>query len=415
MTGTLLFIHGTGVRTAGYNQTIADMKKGMAKADLGGVAIEGLPWGETLGTKLDDEAIDAVLPPAKVRAVGAVPDDADWQAALWAELLRDPLFELRMATVRQAPAAAPSGRVVLPGGPVQPEAQIQSHIDSLRQTVADPLPGGVTAEDIRAAAQWLSGQPLITQAAAAAGDAEDTDLIQAVARAVVAKVLTDQRGETGVGPDALYLADARRALVAAVAAALAPPTRGLGGWLFNSVKDFAEAQATAYGKNRRHDLMHGISPGFGDILLYQRRGDEILAAIETKILGLAQAGSPVVVLGHSLGGIMVVDLLSRPRPAGPLPVARLITIASQSPMFLKCDALGSMRLNAALPAGTPYTPWLNIFDRNDFLSFCAGRAFPGVTHGIEDFEVASRVPFPNSHGAYFRMEEVYAKIAREWP
>jgi hypothetical protein len=117
-----------------------------------------------------------------------------------------------------------------------------------------------------------------------------------------------------------------------------------------------------------------------------------------------------VVLGHSLGGIMLVDLLSRPRSAGKLQVSRLITAGSQSPMLFKCDALGTMRLKTALPAGSPFTPWLNIFDRNDFLSFCGSRAFPGVTEGIEDFEVDCGVPFPEAHSAYFHLEAIKRRL-----
>jgi hypothetical protein len=38
-----------------------------------------------------------------------------------------------------------------------------------------------------------------------------------------------------------------------------------------------------------------------------------------------------------------------------------------------------------------------------------------VTGGIEDFEVASGVPFPDSHGAYFHLDALYKKIAEVWP
>ena len=161
--------------------------------------------------------------------------------------------------------------------------------------------------------------------------------------------------------------------------------------------------------------MRGVTPGLGDILLYERRGDDILAAIEGRILELTADGQPIVVLGHSLGGIMLVDLLSRVRAAGPLLVAKLVTVGSQSPILFKFDALGTLRPLVAQAGGRPYVPWLNVFDRNDFLSFCASRAFPGVTAGIEDFEVISGVPFPDAHGAYFRQPAFYEKLVRAWP
>ena len=408
--GTLLFIHGTGVRKAGYDATREAIEKGLAKAGVAGVAVVGLPWGDQYGVKVTDNDVDDILPPAKVKAIGQ--DDAEWEAALWAQLLQDPLFELRMASIRPPPPKA-GGGVILPGGDGLPEQDIQLRVDHVRQTVADPLPGGVSAASMRDAAAWLLEQPVLREAAAAAGSAEDHDLVQAVARALVAKALVAERGETGEGPDALYLIEERRELVAAITPLLAAQTKGLGGWLFGKVKDFATAQATAYGRKRRDELMQGVSPGVGDILLYQRRGDDIRNAIERKILELGNAGGPLVVLGHSLGGIMLVDLLTRPR-AERLPVDLLVTVASQSPMFLKCDALETMRRHQPLPPGAPYTPWLNVYDRNDFLAFCASRAFPGV-QGIEDFEVSSGVPFPDSHGAYFRMKEVYEHIKLRWP
>jgi hypothetical protein len=48
------------------------------------------------------------------------------------------------------------------------------------------------------------------------------------------------------------------------------------------VKSLAEGVATYYGRDRRTGLMNGVSPGVGDILLYERRGEDILAAIEKK-------------------------------------------------------------------------------------------------------------------------------------
>jgi hypothetical protein len=412
MSDTLLFVHGTGVRQDGYLQTMANLAKGLAKAGLDRVRIEGVSWGHDLGVTVSKEDIDAVLPPTKTKAI----DDAgDWEAALWAELLEDPLTELRLAALRPPPAQKAESGVVLPGTAADGPIDLYAAIDRLRQTLTDPLPGGVAAADVRDAANWLQGQTVLQEAAAVSTDEDRTDLLQATARALVAYALAKSRGEPGAGPVALYVAADRRQLVDAVDAALSPAVRGVGGWLFGKIKEFAEAKATTIGKNRRSQLMNSISPGVGDVLLYQRRGDAILKAIEDRIVALAAAGGKLVVLGHSLGGIMLVDLLSRPRPAGKLPVSKLVTVGSQSPMLLKFDALQTMRRSEPLPQGTPFVPWLNIFDRNDFLSFCASRAFPKIITGIEDFEVECGAPFPEAHSAYFHLDAVYDKIAKTWP
>jgi hypothetical protein len=62
----------------------------------------------------------------------------------------------------------------------------------------------------------------------------------------------------------------------------------------------------------------------------------------------------------------------------------------------------------------PFTPWLNIYNRQDFLSFVAGRVFQGVS-GITDEEVDPGVPFPESHSAYWYSNRVYELIRRHWP
>jgi|SRR5271166_1072719 len=105
---------------------------------------------------------------------------------------------------------------------------------------------------------------------------------------------------------------------------------------------------------------------------------------------------------------MLVDLLSRPDAPK---INRLVTVGSQSPLFFAIDALESLRRRAG---ERPFTPWLNIFDRNDFLSFCAERTFPNVK-GIADNEVVSGVPFPESHSAYWHLNDVYSMIAAFWP
>lgn len=401
------------MRKAGYDETMRQIRKGLTRAGRPEIALAGVEWGDDLGVNVGADALDAVLPKTKTRALSGA-DDAEWEAALWRQLALDPWFELRLAAMRaSAPGDAPAAVNVLPGGETPPDQALLDSLQRARATVVDPLPGEVEASAIRAAIDELLNDPgLLRQAAIGARSAVDVDLVRATARAVVALALSAARGQIGEGPDALFVIEDRRLLVEALVVLLAPLTKDVGSWLFGVVKDFALGQATSYGKARRHDLMTGISPGVGDILLYQRRGQAILEAIETKIVELSAKG-PVVVLGHSLGGIMLVDLLSRRRQTA-LPVARLITVASQSPMFFKCDALESMRLGQTLDPGAPFRPWLNVFDRNDFLSFCADRAF-GSLADIEDFEIRSGVAFPDSHGAYFRLPALYNKIVSVWP
>jgi hypothetical protein len=204
------------------------------------------------------------------------------------------------------------------------------------------------------------------------------------------------------------LAEARHELVRAVETALSTESKGLGDWLKKKVFDFGLARATAAGRGRRTGLMQDASPGVGDILLYQRRGDAIGKRVLSAIAD-APPGKPLVLLAHSLGGIILFDLLT----GGEIDreVAHFITVGSQLGFFYKCDAMGTVRLG---PNPKPFTPWLNIYDRNDMLSFRAGPAF-GSPSDVVDLEVSSGSPFPESHGAYFHMPKVYEEIAGRCP
>jgi hypothetical protein len=106
----------------------------------------------------------------------------------------------------------------------------------------------------------------------------------------------------------------------------------------------------------------------------------------------------------SLEMSLLLNLLAM---ADPPEVERLVTVGSQSPYFYEIDALASVKRPNVLPAGFP--PWLNIFDRNDFLSFVGGRLFPGQ---VEDVEVNSGVTFPEAHSACLGSEAVWVRVQK---
>jgi hypothetical protein len=396
VSSTLIFVHGTGVRR---DKTQDLIRNGLRDAGRNDVTVKGVDWGDQLGVKLSPKDLADVLPePSR-----AIDEQEDLEAALWALLLEDPLFELRMIAVEPR-GASTSIANALPG--LQPaEVMVAERLITLS---VEGAPGGIDGRDIGKAASDLAAQPALLEAVRIVGDPNDPDLLAAVARAVSATALVRSRAGIGEGPDALFLGVARAELVTSVTAAISTETRGLGGWLLGKVKDFALAKATQIGRERRTGLMQAASPGIGDILLYQRRGAEIRAYVRAAILGEPKE-TPLVVLGHSLGGIILFDLLN----AGNLDhkIACFITIGSQSAFFYKCEALESRRLG---DGQAPFTPWFNVYDRNDLLSFRAGPAFGGP-RGVEDLQVASGAPFPDSHGAYFRMMEVHREIAKRCP
>src|SRR5271165_3302676 len=113
---TLFFVHGTGVRKQGFDETMQHIREGLANVGRTDLKVEGVPWGEELGTHVDAQQIADMLPPTAAK--GPTFTDPELNARFWADLLNDPLFELRLAALRR-----PSGPVIaLPGALIPSEA-----------------------------------------------------------------------------------------------------------------------------------------------------------------------------------------------------------------------------------------------------------------------------------------------------
>ncbi|GAA0713061.1 hypothetical protein GCM10010199_11790 [Dactylosporangium roseum] len=119
---------------------------------------------------------------------------------------------------------------------------------------------------------------------------------------------------------------------------------------------------------------------------------------------------PLVVVAHSLGGLITYDVLSHYRPD--LTVDVLVTVGSQVGLFAELGLLRSS--DPSLP--TVEQPridvppnirrWLNVVDRADVLAF---RAEP-VFRAVRDFVYPSAAVW--AHGAYFRQPHFHARLAQ---
>jgi hypothetical protein len=407
MRGTLFFVHGTGVRQVGLERTLAAVRAGLAKSKLDGVAVVAPAWGPRFGVPVN--RIAQVLPRPAQDLEDAARDlteevwslepplaDQDVVAAMWALLVEDPLFELRLV--------AQAG----PGGGNQADVAAVARLQGLVSAPVELEGTDVEQGEVAEAARAVSAAPETAAAALAVGDAADPDLVEAMARAVVATILaTHALDLPGTEPAVAVNGVIRDELVDRLADAMAEGDRGLPtDWIKDKVLGFAKRKATALATNRREGLMAASLPGLGDILYYQRRGDQVREFVGEQLAGLER---PVVAVGHSLGGIILVDLLTQEQ--APV-VDRLITVGSQSPLFFAIDALDRLRPGQQTPF--PFTPWLNIYNRNDLLSFLATGVFPGVD-GITDVEVDAGVPFPESHSAYWQLDDVFELIKGAWP
>jgi hypothetical protein len=403
MSGTLLFVHGTGVRDVA--PSLASIRQG-AKDVLGWGAdrVLAVEWGKAVGPQPLD--VGPVLPPESTRAaLGEDAAEAAVEAARWDLLLADPVLELRvLAEARQASGG---------GGGLGLDADLPSLVLTQRLGALAPDPAAIQAAGLRPsvvgkARDQLVRDTTVARAADAVGDPDDGELVSAAARAVVALALL---AEMDQDPLALYDSGARDTVVAAVEAELSP-ARGIGGDL---VKKVVAPLATRFAVRKRAGFMLPLTNFIRDVAFYIQHGERIREFLAAALRQHAD-GRPLVVVAHSLGGIAAVDLLADPAVTGggdPLPVDLLATVGSQAPYMYLMDALSS--LSPRTPGDpAPFTPWLNVYNPEDLLSFCASRVFPN-TSGITDEPVDAGVPFPMSHSAYWTQHRVYELLRAHMP
>ncbi|CCK30155.1 hypothetical protein BN159_5776 [Streptomyces davaonensis JCM 4913] len=400
VTLTVLFVHGTGVREPDYSDALRRIRNGLAKLRPD-VRVEPCDWGSALGSHLRAGGVSI---PGFVEQGGRGPDEPDPRdqaIAQWALLYINPFAELELAAL--AAPADPGGFVpgVVPPG------------DALLSALA-----GLPADDTVRAAWERSGIGVpLTEAVAAlaaapalrrATERDPHALPRLTARALVAYALG--RGETPIVAaaerDALteLLTDALGGDVRGVPEAVAAAAR-LSARLFESLggSRVVVARRTAWSERKV-----GF---FGDIVRYLVRGEAVRALVAERVR--AQPG-PVVLLGHSLGGIVCFDLLAsgvlldgaeQGPGARPAEVAGLLTVGSQAPLLHELDALPSLRFGTSLPPGFP--PWVNVYDRRDMLAFLAAEVFRPAGADVLDVAVDNSEPVSAAHGAYWDNQHVH--------
>jgi hypothetical protein len=391
MHGTLVFIHGTGTREAGYRTTLGRVREG-AEQYLDNMATVGVPWYK-LRTDYPD-LVTKALPAAGSRA--AVEADSDPITTAWQLLVEDPRFELKIL----AEAAPPANEPVMIGG-LSRSQQLVASVTGL-SAEGKPL-GGFLADEYHAAALRVGDAPELRDAAARTPDDGLPTLAEAASRAVVAELFVAHRDDSpGTQPEAMLIAEQRDALVDATYVALVGSSRGLGGWLLERLAGLG----TGLGRLARGGLTDLSVGFFSDVFFYERRGEGIRSASSEARRG---AQPPVMLIGHSLGGIASVDLLSSPTAPK---VDLLVTVGSQAPLLFAMNALGTLeppdRNRVAVAR------WVNVFDRNDLISFRASEIFADADAHVEDHEVSSGQPFPMSHGAYFVNPKFWQLLADHW-
>lgn len=178
--------------------------------------------------------------------------------------------------------------------------------------------------------------------------------------------------------------------------------------------DFASTKLLAW---QRRPLNETLGRFFGDIFIYlDTRGDKgapgpipklILDAIDTaKAAG--PANEPLVVIGHSLGGVICFDLFGHFRPD--LTIDLFVTVGSQISHFEEIKRFKTSKPTIKGPQRAP-TPanikrWINVFDEVDIFSYACDQVFDRVV----DFEYDTQTYVLKSHGAYFEQDRFYARL-----
>lgn len=405
MSPTIYFIHGTGVRDV--SGTISQLR------DKGGNLLGWKPdqivpieWGKVVGPQPLD--ISRALPPGTRDAAPPAAPVREDPAALWGLLLADPYAELRVLAFGPSMSAVDPN--ALPDPTVlQPSARVLAGLQALGVDSTAAAAAGVTAAQVNNAAGQIAGNPIVGDAADKA--ATYGQIAEVVARATVALVLTTP-GVDDAPPSALYDAAAREQLVVAVANALDPD--GQRGLIGDFAKRVVGEIASKVAVQKRLDFMGPFSNFIRDVSFYLQHGATMRDFIGAQLRQHSGDGE-VVVLGHSLGGIAAVDLLADPTSSsGPdkLRVDWLVTVGSQAPYLYLLDSLAS--LSPKTPDVQPFQPWLNIYNTQDLLSFCAQEVFPACTH-IHDEALHADVPFPASHSAYWGQDGLYTILRRYLP
>ena len=384
--GTIVFVHGTGVRLPSYKSKFQNAQK---LAQSVGIQDQFIPcaWGDPLGVDFQGKCLPGSLANSdqeRAEIERQQQDDNQWK---W--LFDAPLFELDQFT---NPDQDASTEFLPPGS----KSKGQQAWDSIRAYQPSlELIGILDRANLKD--HWLAAwneivDSPIAKEAFEASSHEIPEVCRALARALVAQLHVIAVSSGRPGPNR----SVRVKIVERLVEDWGQKTLGLG----SIVWDLVSRLGTPLLRSYRESISDLSALAIGDVLLYQSRGQEIRDFIRAKIES-KDTKPPVTLVAHSLGGIACVDLLAMPNPPK---VEKLITAGSQSPFLYELGALASRKPGEPLPDGFP--PWLNFYDRNDFLSYIAKPFWPEVI----DHEVRSGQPFPDSHGAYFGSEDVWTRI-----
>jgi hypothetical protein len=390
---SLIFVHGITVRRDRFERMVQDVRDGFRDAGSKQV-VSGCYWGD-LGRSASYSGASIPGFAGGTRAIGGdVSSQGD--AALLMLLLEDPLTELRGLRDSQEFGMEAVGFLPVPAEVVQRN------------------------EALRAAEK-----PVVTQLTAAAGEltGPDNPLVPAQIDTVVDSVLAEAAQADRTLDAARLCGPISRAITAGlyrtavseddlagefrwnqtanlVQAALNAQLGGQRG-LFSDLASDAFTMALRNGLRNR--IMPGLSRFLGDVLAWFAHRQAILARVDQAVQE-AETGDPLVLVGHSLGGVIAFEYCLQANRD----VELLATVGSQVGFFGELGVLPVVMPAAGkLPAPARVRSWRNLYDPDDALSFLAAPVFTRV----RDIELDTGAPFPAAHSEYWNLPSTYGLLA----
>ncbi|WP_373928460.1 hypothetical protein QTN93_15090 [Sphingomonas aerolata] len=155
----------------------------------------------------------------------------------------------------------------------------------------------------------------------------------------------------------------------------------------------------------------------GDVFAYLTNGAlrerirDVVRVEVVKAWDARAANEPFILVGHSMGGVILVDMLADPAGAGlpaGLKVDCLFTVGSQPGLFQAVGGIGGTvpKPGEPVPARAWIGNWFNVFDPIDPLAFAAESLFAGV----EDLTFDSITGVASAHTTYFKRPQFYARF-----
>jgi hypothetical protein len=204
-------------------------------------------------------------------------------------------------------------------------------------------------------------------------------------------------------------------------------------WLGRGLKDLvspvSNTASDALLRVVRRPLTEQVAFILGDIFVYLRRREtngvtrapnRIFAPIITdlvKATRLRSPDDPLILVGHSLGGVILYDLLSdrsavsriETDTGSDLIIDAWVTVGAQPGLFADMGLYGTVpgtAANGRLPRPEPVRAWLNVYDYTDVLSFTCKKIF----NDVEDLEFDNVVGLFSAHNSYFQRPSFYQRL-----